>query len=267
MINKYYGLEKNNIELQKMNWKLQNRMEKIVSKNKIKISNNITNNTQNTANKNISTNLIINNPNINLVDFGKEDLVNLSHQIFIDALKSQGYGLYNKAIEGIHFNKDYPENQNIYISDINREKVMVYKDEKWLLDNWTSIFNDLLAKVIQFGYDKEEFLSDCNYKIDNNKYNEEMIKKGMRWFKLLDDYEPDVEYFSLEPEDRPQIQRELLIEYEEMIKFRKAHPKKETTETLKNKTKINMYNKKDIPINNYRKIIGNDCDNKNKFIE
>ena len=108
-------------------------------------------------------------------------------------------------------------------------------------------------QVIQFGYDKEEFLSDCNYKIGNNKYNEEMIKKGMRWFKLLDDYEPDVEYFALEPEDRPIIELKLLIEYEEMIKFRKAHPKKETEETLKNRTKINMYNKKDIPITNYKK--------------
>ena len=108
ILNKYSELEINNIQLQKMNWKLQNRMEKVISKNKIKI-NNITNNMQNNTN-NISNNLIINNPNIRLVDFGKEDLEKISYQIFIDAIKSQGHGLYNKAIEGIHFNKDYPEN-------------------------------------------------------------------------------------------------------------------------------------------------------------
>ena len=59
--------------------------------------------------------------------------------MFIDTIKSQGAGLYNKAIEGIHFNKDYPENQNIYISDINRGKVMIYKDEKWFLDSQENI--------------------------------------------------------------------------------------------------------------------------------
>ncbi len=91
---------------------------------------------------------------------------------------SQGAGLYNKAIDGIHFNKDYPENQNIYISDINRGKVMIYKNEKWIIDNWQSdfshqpcftrdnIFPNLLDKVIQFGYDKEQFLADYNYKLD-----------------------------------------------------------------------------------------------------
>ena len=143
---------------------------------------------------------------------------------------------------------------------------MIYKDKNWLLDNWNSIFNDLLAKVIQFGYDKEEFLSDCDFRIENNKYNEEMIKKGMRWFKLLDDYEPDVEYFSMDLKDRPEISKEILKEYEEMIKFRKAHPKKETEITIKNKTKINMYNKRKIPIENFKKISNTDV-TKNNLIE
>jgi nucleoside-diphosphate-sugar epimerase len=69
-------------------------------------------------------------------NFGSEDLSKISHNVFIDTIKSQGAGLYNKAIDGIHFNKDHPENQNIYISDINRSKVMIYKNEKWIIDNW-----------------------------------------------------------------------------------------------------------------------------------
>ena len=131
---------------------------------------------------------------------------------------------------------------------------MIYKDKKWFLDNWNSIFNELLIKVIQFGYDKEEFLYDCDFKVGTSKYNEEMIKKGMRWFKLLDDYEPDVEYFEMDVEDRPKIELELLKEYEDMRIFRQSHPKKETEEAIKNRIKINMYNKRDIPISNYRQI-------------
>lgn len=56
--------------------------------------------------------------------------------------------------------------QNVYIRDINRSKIMIYKNEKWIIDNWDNIFPDLLDKVIQFGYDKEQFLADCDYRLD-----------------------------------------------------------------------------------------------------
>jgi hypothetical protein len=198
--------------------------------------------------------MVINNSTIKLVDFGSEDLNKISHNVFIDTIKTQGAGLYNKAIEGIHFNKEYPENQNIYISDFNRDKVMIYKNEKWFLDNWNNIFPELLEKVIQFGYDKEQFLLDCDYKSDGKKFNKKMIKNGMRWYKLLDNEEPDVEYFTLDPDDRPQIDEKTYQDYLEMQEFRAKHPKKETESNIKNKVKLNMYNKRDIPINNYKQI-------------
>jgi hypothetical protein len=128
MSERYVELEKNNKELKKTNEKLQTKVNKIVNKN----TQNITNNT------------IINNNGVKLVNFGSEDLDKISHNVFIETIRSQGAGLYNKAIEGIHFNKDYPENQNIYISDINRGKVMIYKDEKWFLDNWDSQENIII---------------------------------------------------------------------------------------------------------------------------
>jgi hypothetical protein len=128
MSERYIELEKNNKELKKTNEKLQTKVNKIVNKN----TQNITNNT------------IINNNGVKLVNFGSEDLDKISHNVFIETIRSQGAGLYNKAIEGIHFNKDYPENQNIYISDINRGKVMIYKDEKWFLDNWDSQENIII---------------------------------------------------------------------------------------------------------------------------
>ena len=59
---------------------------------------------------------------------------------------------------------------------------------------------------------------------------------------------------------------ELLKEYEEMRIFRQKHPKKPTEIIIKNKTKINMYNKRDIPIENYKKISNIDV-GKIKLIE
>ena len=240
-------LEKNNKELKKTNDKLQNKVSKIVNKNQI-------------------INTVINNNCIKLVDFGNEDLDKLSYNIFIDTIKSQGVGLYNKAIEGIHFNKDHPENQNIYISDFNRDKVMIYKNEKWFLDNWDNIFPKLLEKVIQFGYDKNEFLLDCDYKSDGKKFNKQMIKNGIRWYKLLDESEPDTDYFILDEDDRPQIDESIYNDYLEMQEFRKAHPKKQTESNIKNKMKLNIYNKREIPIDNYKKITNIDME-KMKMIE
>jgi hypothetical protein len=246
MTDRYGELDKKHNDVIKINEKLQTKMNKIVNKNKI------TNNTTN-SNNNI-TNTVINNPTIKLVNFGSEDLSKISHNVFIDTIKSQGAGLYNRAIDGIHFNKDYPENQNIYISDINRGKVMIYKNEKWIIDNWDNIFPDLLDKVVQFGYDKEQFLADCNYKLNGKTYNKQMIKNGIRWYKLLSEDEPDIDYFTLDPEDRPEIDDDTYNDYVEMQEFRKKHPKKVTEFNIKNKVKLNMYNKREIPIDNFKKI-------------
>ena len=242
MNKKQIELEKNNFELKRTNEKLQNKINKIVNKNKINNTQNITNNT------------IINNNGVKLVNFGSENLDKINCNVFINTIKTQGIGLYNKAIEGIHFNKDYPENKNIYISDFNRDKVMIYKDEKWFLDNWNNIFSMLLEKVIQFGYDKEQFLRDCNYMTDGKKFNKQMIKNAMRWYKLLDTDAPDIEYFELDEDDRPQIDEQTYNDYLEMQKFRKKHPKKETEINIKNKMKLNIYNKREIPINNWKQI-------------
>jgi hypothetical protein len=55
---------------------------------------------------------------------------------------------------------------------------------KWIIDNWNTIFNDLLEKVIQFGYDKNEFLlkpyPNENYKID--MYTPSVVYKEVHTF-------------------------------------------------------------------------------------
>ena len=81
-----------------------------------------------------------------------------------------------------------------------------------------------------------------------------MIKNGIRWYKLLSGDEPDIDYFTLEPEDRPQIDPETYNDYIEMQEFRKKHPKKETESNIKNKVKLNIYNKRELPIENFKKI-------------
>jgi hypothetical protein len=49
----------------------------------------------------------------------------------------------------IHFNPQYPQLSNIYISDINREKCMVYEDGEWKLSSVDNI-PQIMDKICLF---------------------------------------------------------------------------------------------------------------------
>jgi hypothetical protein len=64
-----------------------------------------------------------------MVNFGKEDLSIIAEKQFIDkVIKKQaisGVKIPDEVLKIIHFNPQYPQLSNIYISDINWEKCMV----------------------------------------------------------------------------------------------------------------------------------------------
>ena len=55
----------------------------------------------------------------------------------------------------------------------------------------------------------------------------------------------------MDPDDRPEIDETTYNEYYEMYQFRQRHPRKDREPNIKNKMKLNMYNKREIPINNF----------------
>jgi len=125
-------------------------------------------------NKTINNNGIINNANIinnnntiNIIQHGKEDLTKIENNVFLNALlKYTGLPavansinticaeIPSKIIEGIHFNNKYPEFKNIYISDINREKIMLHNGKEWILSLSDNITSNLLDKSINYSENK-----------------------------------------------------------------------------------------------------------------
>jgi len=100
------------------------------------------------------------NNTINIIQHGKEDLSKIENSVFINSLlKYSGAKIPEKIIEGIHFNEKYPEFKNIYISDINREKVMMHNGTEWVLTN-DDVTANLLDKSIIFSETKYEQLED-----------------------------------------------------------------------------------------------------------
>ena len=93
-----------------------------------------------------------------MVNYGKEDLDKIDIKYFINNIvknnKVCGVKIPEEILKIIHFNTAYPELNNIYISDINREKCMIYDDGMWKLSPDDKI-PEVIDKVVKFSYDKD----------------------------------------------------------------------------------------------------------------
>ena len=93
---------------------------------------------------------------VKLIAYGKEDLSYISDDNY-KFLFNKGYNSVPHFIEYIHFNKNKPENQNIYISNMTNKYVLIYDGEKWIL----KCRDDILREMIEIKTDilNEKFIS------------------------------------------------------------------------------------------------------------
>jgi hypothetical protein len=210
----FQELLQQNILLKDQNEKLNNQL---LEQNKFIIGllehkNNIQNN-KNIKNQN---NGIINNTII--IQHGKEDLSKIDDKVFLDAfLKSTGAKIPEKIIEGIHFNNKYPEFKNIYISDINREKVMIYNGNDWILTPSNNITTNLLEKSIDFS---ENRYDELDKKILNQQ-KKNKIEYGLKIMELMKDFDSSDDEINITKEDkeRRQYLREKAEEYIKLLLY------------------------------------------------
>lgn len=140
-------------------------------------------------NKNIKiinkNNGIITNNTINIIQHGKEDLSKIDNTVFLNAiLKYTGAQIPSKIIEGIHFNDKYPEFKNIYISDINREKVMIHNGNEWILSPSQNITSNLLDKTLFYSENKYEEIETTI-----NNIGKKRITRQLKVMKLMKDFD------------------------------------------------------------------------------
>ena len=141
--------------------------KKSVIRNTMSNSNNTNTNTNNTNTNNTMTNS--NNVVVQLVNYGKEDLDKINVKDFFNNVvknnKLYGVKIPEEILKLIHFNPEHPELNNIYISDINREKCMIYDDGMWKLTTDDKI-PEVMDKVVKYSYDKQDILRE---KFKDNK--------------------------------------------------------------------------------------------------
>ena len=171
-------------EIEKQNEELKNEMTKMKKKDKIQKINNLNKGTINNSVDNSNNNVI----NIQLVAYGKEDYDKLTEKEY-KIIINKGFKSIQEAVKSLHFNKNRPENHNIYISNIRDNYVMIYDGNKWELRNRKETieelfiakkdilvdkFDELLNKLPEYAIDKfERFIND----VQDDKIKEVILEE------------------------------------------------------------------------------------------
>ena len=115
--------------------------------------------------------------NIQVLNYNKTDYDFLTEK---DILKcfSENNHCVKALIEKVHFNKNKPENMNIYISSIKGKFVMVYRDNKWQIRDRKRQIDDL--------YECNELMLENWYDEYQDKFPH-IIKSFKRYLKNRDD--------------------------------------------------------------------------------
>jgi hypothetical protein len=136
-------------------------------------------NQQNTKIEN-QQNIQINNNSIKLLAFGSEDMSYIVDEVYRKIL-NKGFKSVPAFVQYLHFNKEKPQNHNVYISNMQTNYAIVYDGEDWKLKERDSVLQQLVD-------DKTGILS---VKFDEllDRLDEPTVRKFRRFIDQSDDNE------------------------------------------------------------------------------
>ena len=144
--------------------KMQKQIDKLTNKLQIQ---NINNGTINNSNNVV---------NIQLLNHTETDYSHLTHKDYVMCIHDCNKCV-KTMIEKVHFNKDKPENHNIYLSNLKGKYVMIYKDNAWQIINKKEQLDDM--------YDYNEMILEYWYDEYKTKYPD-IVKSFQRYLKNKD---------------------------------------------------------------------------------
>lgn len=154
-----------------------NELKKEISKSNKDTKSNIVNNI-NTLNNTTNNNQQI---NININAYKNTDMSFLSIED-IKSILNKGVKAVENLVEVVHFDKNRPENHNIYISNIKDNYVLLYDGQEWKRHDRSDIIYNLCD-------DNASFLGAQYEKLNNEKQLSDLIVKkfGCYYNKMNDD--------------------------------------------------------------------------------
>ena len=197
-------------ELKEQNKLLLKKIDSLISLSKKSKYHKITTNIN--SNNTINTTNTSNTSNIVLFNFGKEDLNIIDKQIYFDRVVKKaisGVKIPEEILKIIHFNHQYPQLSNIYISDINRDKCMIFEDGNWKLSSVDKI-PQVLEKVVNYSNGVE---NELRLQYTNNKKVNDRLDIVNKYIKMN-----DIEYID-ELKEEPEDNKDLIKRCENFQKL------------------------------------------------
>jgi hypothetical protein len=115
---------------------------------------------------------------ISVCAYGKENLSKLTN-IDYKKILYRGFNSVHALVEKLHFDKNNPENHNVYISNMRDDYILVFDGLEWLLRNRDDVLQQICDDKIDILEEKfEEFV---------DKLDQLQIKKFERFLKQKDD--------------------------------------------------------------------------------
>jgi hypothetical protein len=163
-----------------------------------------------------NNNIHINNNNIKLLAFGNEDMSHLVDEVYQKIL-NKGFKSVPTFVQYLQFNRNSPQNHNVYISNIQTNYALVYDGDDWKLKER----NDVLQQLID---DKTAILSD---KFDEllTKLDEHTVRKFQRFLnesgdnEVISNIKNDLKLLLYNNKKIPEKTRELLCSVEDESKM------------------------------------------------
>ena len=103
----------------------------------------------------IGTQNIQNNTHIKILAYNKTDISHLNDKDYLNILSHANLCVPH-MIKKIHFDKEKPENHNIYISNLKNSYIMMYDGFKWNIRDRTEIIDDMIEDNTNILEDKIE---------------------------------------------------------------------------------------------------------------
>jgi hypothetical protein len=138
------------------------QIENIIKTSKSKTINNTTNNNNGTIN------------NINIVQFGREDISSLTKEEVRKILYERGIDGLLASLEVIHFNDRLPQYKNLRLTNLNSKYIDVHNGKTWIKDDKEKIINETL----------ENHTYNLQMLCENN--NSKKIKNSVK--NIIDDF-------------------------------------------------------------------------------
>jgi hypothetical protein len=117
----------------------KNKKDKELMKKQLKTINNTTNNTMTNSNSN---NTINNYITISLTPYNDPNMEGM--QQYLEAALRKTFLSVPNLIESVHFNKEYPENQNICLTNKRTKDAKVFDGRKWKTVNKEVLINEIV---------------------------------------------------------------------------------------------------------------------------